>query len=105
VLLPAPRHLAPLFVATGTALVIMVGLRDLGSALLFFGAFLTMLYVATGRPAYPALGLLAFGFGASSPTDSFARPGAGRIWLDPWTDVSGSATSWRRACSPWPPAG
>ncbi|MFO7777588.1 MAG: FtsW/RodA/SpoVE family cell cycle protein [Nitriliruptoraceae bacterium] len=92
VLLPAPRHLAPLLAATGTALVIMVGLRDLGSALLFFGAFLTMLYVATGRPAYPALGLLAFGLGAVVAYQLFSHVEVRvSIWLDPWTDVSGSA--------------
>jgi len=92
VLLPAPRHLAPLLVATGTALVIMVGLRDLGSALLFFGAFLVMLYVATGRPAYPALGLLAFGVGAVIAYQLFSHVQLRvSIWLDPWADVSGSA--------------
>lgn len=91
-LLPAPRHLAPLLVATGTALVIMVGLRDLGSALLFFGAFLVMLYVATGRPAYPALGLLAFGIGAVVAYQLFDHVQLRvSIWLDPWADVSGSA--------------
>lgn len=92
VLLPAPRHLAPLLVATGTALVIMVGLRDLGSALLFFGAFLVMLYVATGRPAYPALGLVAFGVGAVIAYQLFPHIQVRvSIWLDPWADVSGSA--------------
>jgi cell division protein FtsW (lipid II flippase) len=88
-LLPAPRHLAPVLIATGVALVIMAGLRDLGSALLFFGAFLAMLYVATGRPAYPALGGLAFAVGAFVAYHLFGHVRVRvRIWLDPWSVVT-----------------
>jgi cell division protein FtsW (lipid II flippase) len=71
-LLPAPRHLAPVFLAAGMALVIMAGLRDLGSALLFFSAFLAVLYVATGRPAYPALAGSRSPSARSWPTTSSA---------------------------------
>ncbi len=89
-LLPAPRHLAPLLVATGLALVIMAGLRDLGSALLFFGAFLVMVYVATGRLAYPMLGAVAFAIGATMAHQLFGHVRVRvAIWLDPWADVSG----------------
>ncbi len=92
VLLPAPRHLAPLLVATGAALVIMAGLRDLGSALLFFGAFLAMLYVATGRMAYPVLGMVAFAIGATIAYRLFGHVRVRvSIWLDPWSDVTGTA--------------
>ncbi len=89
-LLPAPRHLAPLLLATGLALVIMAGLRDLGSALLFFGAFLALLYVATGRLAYPLLGMVAFAIGSTIAYQLFGHVRVRvAIWLDPWTDVSG----------------
>jgi cell division protein FtsW (lipid II flippase) len=88
-LLPAPRHLAPVFLAAGMALVIMAGLRDLGSALLFFGAFLAVLYVATGRPAYPALGGLAFAVGSFIAYHLFGHVRVRvRIWLDPWSAVT-----------------
>jgi cell division protein FtsW (lipid II flippase) len=90
-LVPAPRHLAPLVAAAGMALVVMAGLRDLGSALLLFGVFITMLYVATGRLAYPALGAVAFSFGAYLAYLLF--PHVQRrveVWLDPWTDISGA---------------
>jgi peptidoglycan glycosyltransferase len=91
VLLPAPRHLAPLLVAAGTALVIMAGLRDLGSALLFFGAFVTMVYVATGRLAYPVLGAAAFAVGATIAYQLFPHVRVRvSIWLDPWADVAGA---------------
>jgi cell division protein FtsW (lipid II flippase) len=91
VLLPAARHLAPVVVAAGVALVIMAGLRDLGSALLFFGAFMAMLYVATGRLAYPALGGVAFAVGAFVAYQLFGHVRVRvSIWLDPWADVTGS---------------
>lgn len=88
-LIPAPRHLAPVLLATGMALVVMAGLRDLGSALLLFGAFLAVLYVATGRAAYPLLGLVAFGIGASIAYRLFAHVRVRvSIWLDPWSQVT-----------------
>lgn len=62
--LPEPRHLAPLLVAWGISLVVLFLERDLGSSLLFFGIVVVMLWVATGRGAYLALGVVLFGGGA-----------------------------------------
>jgi cell division protein FtsW (lipid II flippase) len=88
-LLPAPRHLAPVLLAAGMALVVMAGLRDLGSALLLFGAFLAVLYVATGRPAYPVLGGVAFAIGSFIAYHLFGHVRVRvRIWLDPWASVT-----------------
>jgi cell division protein FtsW (lipid II flippase) len=88
VLLPAARSLAPVLVAAGMALVIMAGLRDLGSALLLFGAFMAMLYIATGRIAYPLLGLLAFAVGSYLAYGFFSHVRVRvSIWLDPWSQV------------------
>jgi cell division protein FtsW (lipid II flippase) len=90
-LLPAPRYLAPVFVAAGVALVIMAGLRDLGSALLFFGAFIAMLYIATGRIAYPVLGGFAFAAGSAIAYQLFSHVRVRvSIWLDPWSQVQDS---------------
>lgn len=90
-LLPSPRYLAPVFVAAGVALVIMAGLRDLGSALLFFGAFVAMLYIATGRIAYPILGGVAFAFGSAVAYQLFSHVRVRvSIWLDPWSQVQDS---------------
>ncbi len=89
ILLPAARHLAPLLLATGAALVVMAGLRDLGSALLFFGAFIALLYIATGRLAYPAIGALAFAVGSFVVYHLFGHVRVRiRIWIDPWERVS-----------------
>jgi cell division protein FtsW (lipid II flippase) len=87
-LLPAPRYLAPVLAAAGAALVVMAGLRDLGSALLLFGAFMAVLYVATGRIAYPVVGGVAFGLGAFLAYNLFAHVRVRiSIWLDPWSQV------------------
>ena len=88
ILLPAARHLAPVLVAVVLALVIMAGLRDLGSALLFFGTFVALLYVATGRLAYPVVGAAFFAAGSFLVYNLFGHVRIRvRIWLDPWADV------------------
>lgn len=88
-LLPAARHLAPLLLAAGVAVVIMAGLRDLGSALLFFGSFVALLYAATGRIAYPAIGGAAFALGAFVVYQLFSHVRVRfQVWLDPWERVS-----------------
>ena len=43
------KHLGPLLVVFGLAMLMLVFIRDLGSSLMFFGAFLALLYVATNR--------------------------------------------------------
>jgi cell division protein FtsW (lipid II flippase) len=63
--LPEPRHLAPLLVAWGISLIVLFLERDLGSSLLFFGIFVVMLWVATGRAAYLVIGVLLFALGAT----------------------------------------
>ena len=62
--LPELRHLAPLLVAWGISLIVLFLERDLGSSLLFFGIFVVMLWVATGRAAYLILGAVLFAAGA-----------------------------------------
>ena len=61
---PPLRHLAPVLVFVGLALAAVVVLNDFGTALLFVGVFLAMLYLATGRVAYPATGLATFAVGS-----------------------------------------
>ena len=93
VFLPKPdlKHLGPVLLAWGVSLVIMLGERDLGSSLLFFALFVALLWVATGRAAYLAIGGVLFAFGAWMAWNWFAhvkdRVG---IWIDPWEDASGA---------------
>ncbi|MEW1964912.1 FtsW/RodA/SpoVE family cell cycle protein [Micrococcus sp. 2A] len=54
---PRVRDLGPLVAAWLVALGVLVFQRDLGSALLFFGMFMAMLYIATSRFSWILLGL------------------------------------------------
>ena len=85
--IPDLRHLGPLLMTWGVSLVVMVFERDLGSALLFFLLFLVVLWVATGRLAYVAIGTGLFAMGGVGAYLSFSHV-ADRvdIWLDPWAD-------------------
>jgi len=71
-------------------LVVVFG-KDLGSALLFFGIFLTMLFVATGRRSYVLIGLILFAAGSAVAYQLFGHV-ARRVdvWINPWADPSGS---------------
>lgn len=62
--LPPLRHFGPLLAIWGVAMLLLIFIRDLGSSLMFFGAFLALLYVATGKKRYPLGGLGAFALGA-----------------------------------------
>jgi cell division protein FtsW (lipid II flippase) len=64
VTLPPLKHFGPLLVIWGVAMLLLVVIRDLGSSLMFFGAFLAVLYVATSRLSFVVFGLLLFGLGA-----------------------------------------
>lgn len=91
IMVPETRHLGPMLLATGMALAIVVFQRDLGSGLLFFGVSVTMLYIATGRVAYPILGSLAFGVGALLAWAQFDHVKVRfSIWLDPWNQINDS---------------
>jgi cell division protein FtsW (lipid II flippase) len=59
------KHLGPLLVIWGAAMLMLVLIRDLGSAIMFFGGFLVLLYVATNRLSLVIPGLLMFVGGAA----------------------------------------
>jgi cell division protein FtsW (lipid II flippase) len=62
--IPPLKHFGPLLVVWGGAMVMLVFIRDLGSSLMFFGAFLALLYVATNRLSFVVVGLAMFAVGA-----------------------------------------
>jgi peptidoglycan glycosyltransferase len=87
---PALRHLGPLIFMWAVSLFVLVSQKDLGSSLLFFGIFLVMIYVATGRMNYVVVGLLLFAAGASVAYSLFAHVQTRvAIWLDPFADAAG----------------
>ena len=88
--IPDPKDLAPLVVAWGFSLMVMMFQRDLGSALLFFVLFLTVVWVATGRLAYLVVGLALFGGGATLSWRLFSHVQQRvAMWIDPWQDIRG----------------
>jgi cell division protein FtsW (lipid II flippase) len=56
----SPRHFGPLLVVWGASMLLLVFIRDLGSSLMFFGAFLALVYVATARISFVLAGLALF---------------------------------------------
>jgi cell division protein FtsW (lipid II flippase) len=62
--LPRARDLGPILVVFAASMVVLIFQRDLGTSLLYFGLFLVMLYVATGRASWIIIGLLLFVGGA-----------------------------------------
>ena len=85
--LPDPKHLGPVLLAWGVSLLVMFWERDLGSSLLFFALFVALLWVATERASYLAVGLLLFGAGAVFAHSQFNHVQERvDIWLDPWED-------------------
>jgi cell division protein FtsW (lipid II flippase) len=83
--LPRGRDLGPVLAMWLMSLAILVFQRDLGSSLLFFGIFLTMLYVATERPGWLVVGGGLFLGGALLGYQLFAHVQTRvNIWLDPW---------------------
>jgi cell division protein FtsW (lipid II flippase) len=85
VTIPPLKHFGPLLVVWGAAMVMLVFIRDLGSSLMFFGAFLAVLYVATARISYVLAGAAMFVLGAAffSSTVPHVQDRVD-IWLDPF---------------------
>ncbi len=88
---PPLPYLLPMLAIFVLVMLVVVVSKDLGTALLFFGIFLTMLFVATGRRSYVLIGLLLFlagSFVASRLFEHVAR----RVdaWLDPFADPTGA---------------
>ncbi|MGW0755321.1 FtsW/RodA/SpoVE family cell cycle protein [Streptomyces sp. NPDC002814] len=62
--LPTGRVLGPIVAIWLLSVGVLVLERDLGTSLLFFGLFVVLLYVATGRTGWIAVGLLLAALGA-----------------------------------------
>lgn len=85
--LPRGRDLGPVLVAWIASLAVLIRESDLGTSLLFFAIFVTMLYVATERTSWLLIGLLLFAGGAFL-TNLFVAHVHERvfIWLHPFAD-------------------
>jgi cell division protein FtsW (lipid II flippase) len=63
--LPRAKDLGPLLLAWGASLAVLFLERDLGASLLFFGVFIVMIWVASGRVGYLLVGGALFVAGAT----------------------------------------
>jgi cell division protein FtsW (lipid II flippase) len=62
--IPPMKQFGPMLVVWGAAMATLLLTRELGTSLMFYGAFLALLYVATGRFSFPLIGLVLFALGA-----------------------------------------
>ena len=79
VTLPPMKQFGPMLVVWGAAMATLLVTRELGTSLMFFGAFLALLYVATGRLSFPLIGFVLFAARRMAAGDSRqprARTGA-----------------------------
>ena len=89
-MVPDFKHFGPVLLAWGLSLVVLVAERDLGSSLLFFALFVAMIWVATARGAYLAIGAGLFTVGSFLTWQEFAHVHERvRVWLNPWPSASG----------------
>ena len=85
--LPPLKHFGPLLVVWGAAMMMLFFVRDLGSSLMFFGAFLALLYVATARLSYVLAGLGLFFAGAAFLANRTPHvQDRVDIWTDPFAN-------------------
>jgi cell division protein FtsW (lipid II flippase) len=89
--IPPLPYLLPMLAIFVIVMLIVIVSRDLGTALLFLGIFLTMLFVATGRRSYVLLGMVLFVVGSFAAYQVFGHVRV-RVdnWIDPFADPSGT---------------
>ena len=85
-----PKDVGPVVVIWAAAMLVLVSTNDLGSALLYFGIFIAMLYIATARLTFvvAGLGLFVAGELRRLPRDP-ARGRAGHDLAAPLDDAEG----------------
>lgn len=90
--IPPAREVGPIVFIWLGSLAVLVLQRDLGTSLLYFGLFLVLIYVATGRFFYVFIGLVMFIAGALVASRLMSYVG-GRLggWLDPLSDANYNA--------------
>lgn len=80
---PRPRDLGPILIVFIASMGVLIFQRDLGTSLLYFGLFLVMIYVATGRASWVVLGLGMFLTGALVASQALTYVGNRfGAWLD-----------------------
>lgn len=88
--IPSLPYLIPLLLVWTVTLLLLVAQQDLGAGTLFFGMFLTMLYVSSRQSyyVYGGLVLLVLAGIASYSISPFVALRI-NVWLDPWSRSEG----------------
>lgn len=85
--LPGLKYMGPMLIVVLFFLVTFVVQKDLGAAALFFGLFVAVTYLATGRKTYALLSVILFAAGMVAAYFVFSRV---RVrfdaWINPWAD-------------------
>ena len=79
--LPRLRDIVPLFAMFAAGILVLVFQSDFGTAMLFFGLFVMMMYVATDQKLYVIGGLVAF---AAAAILVFQHAGHIQVRIDSW---------------------
>ncbi|WP_270451402.1 FtsW/RodA/SpoVE family cell cycle protein [Kocuria marina] len=82
--LPRFRDIAPMLAAWAIAIGVLVLQKDMGTAIMFFGLFLAMVYLATGRLGWIVLGVLLMAAGGFAASRMFSHVA---LRLDAWLDA------------------
>jgi cell division protein FtsW (lipid II flippase) len=86
---PRTKDLGPLLAVWLLCLGVLVLERDLGTSLLFYGLFIVLLYVATTRRSWIALGTGLLAIGAFLAYNAFGHVRIRfRVWLDPFATAN-----------------
>ena len=110
VTIPPFKHFGPVLIIWGLAMAILVLLSDVGTSVMFYGALLAMLYVATNRVSFVVVGLIAAAIGfwylGTHIPHIHARV---ETWLNPlsphlYNAPAGQLIRSPTRCSPRPPA-
>jgi len=87
---PHPSYWGPMLAMWGLSIILLVWQRDLGGALLFFGTFIGLVYVATGQIRYVWTGVcLLLGVSIIGYTQFDVVQLRFEGFLNPWADPSG----------------
>ncbi|REE04583.1 FtsW/RodA/SpoVE family cell cycle protein [Citricoccus nitrophenolicus] len=78
---PRFRDMGPLVIAWLISMGVLVFQRDLGSAILFFGLFMAMIYLATSRVSWIILGLVLVAVGGLIAVNTISHVG---LRVDAW---------------------
>jgi peptidoglycan glycosyltransferase len=94
--IPEIKYFVPLLLMWGMSVLMMIFQKDLGSSLLFFGIFISMLYVSTARKTYVLVGAALFLLGAYLCYLAFAHVEVRVLtWLNPFSPKTIEGSSYQ----------